>query len=102
MEASRILEETLRPGQVFDKGPQDAAGTDHYHENGLYVNLSEELRAEARPLADRNYRSLAGEVTYILEAVLGINEHQAGIMAAHKPKPILKSKKKSRLPKSAS
>jgi hypothetical protein len=100
-EVSRILEETLRPGQVHDKGPPDAAGTDKFNVNGLYVDLSEELLAWLRPLAERNYRSLAGQVTFIVEAVLSLNEHQAGIMAATNPKPILKLKNKSRLPKSA-
>jgi hypothetical protein len=98
-EVSRILEETLWPGQVHDKGPQDTAGTEKYYVNGLYVNLSEELLARLRPLAERNYRSLGGEVSYVLERVLSLTEYQAGIMASRKPKLLLKSKKKPRPPK---
>ena len=92
-EATRLLEETLRPGRVCN-APPDAAGTDKCNANGLYLDLSEELLARLRPLAERNYRSLACEVANVLETVLSLTEQ-----AASKPKSKLKSKKKSRLPK---
>src|SRR5262249_39812426 len=97
-EASGILEKTLL-GQNCGKGSDDA-GIDKYNANGLYVNLSEELLARLRLLAERNYRSLAGEVAYILEFVLDLAENNVEIMAV-KSKPILKFKQKQRLPKSA-
>jgi hypothetical protein len=100
MEASMILEETLRPARNCGKGPDDAEGTDKYNANGLYVNLSEELLALLRLLAERNYRSLAGEVAYVLESVLSLTENQAEVIAP-KLKPILKFKPKVQLPKSA-
>jgi hypothetical protein len=100
-EACRILEETLLPGQDRDKGPQDLGGTDKSNANGLFVDLSEPLLARLRPLAERSYRSLAGQVTYVLETVLNLSDYQAGLKAAPKPKPILKFKKKSRRPKPA-
>jgi hypothetical protein len=93
-EATRILEETLRPGHVHDNAPPDAAGTEKGNANGLYLDLSEELLARLRPLAERNYRSLAGEVANVLETVLSLTEQ-----ATSKPKSVLKSKKKPRLPK---
>jgi hypothetical protein len=95
-EATRILEETLRPDHVCDNAPSDAAGTDKCNANGVYLDLSEELLARLRPLAERNYRSLAGEAANVLETVLSFTEQ-----AASKPKSMLKSKKKPRLSKPA-
>jgi hypothetical protein len=100
MEARLILEETLRPARNCHKAPDDAAGTDNYNASGLYVNLSEELLARLRLLAERNYRSLAGEAAYVLESVLSLTENQAEVMAP-KLKPIFKIKPKVQLPKSA-
>jgi plasmid stability protein len=99
-EASRILKKTLRLGQNSGKGSEDATETDKYNANGLYVNLSEELLVRLRLLAERNYRSLAGEVAYILESVLDLTKNQAEVMAA-KSKQILKFKQKLRPSKSA-
>ena len=92
-EATRILEETLRPGHVHDNASPDAAGTEKCNANGLYLDLSEELLARLRPLAERNYRSLACEVANVLETVLSLTE------ATSRPKSMLKSKKKPRLTK---
>ena len=93
-EATRILEETLRPGHVCDNASADAAGTEKFNANGLYLDLSEELLARLRPLAERNYRSVAGEVANVLETVLSLTEQTTS-----KHKSMLKSKKKPRLPK---
>ena len=90
-EATRILEETW-PGHVCDNAHPDAAGTDKCSANGLYLDLSEELLARLRPLAERNYRSVAGEVANVLETALSFAEQEAGIMP--KPKSMLKSRKK--------
>jgi hypothetical protein len=100
-EASRILEETLLPGQARDRSPNDVAATDKSNANGLFVDLSEQLLARLRPLAERNYRSLAGQVSYVLETVLSLSQHQDEILASPKPKTILKFKKKRRQPKPA-
>jgi len=98
-EATRILEETLCPDHVCDNAPSNAAGADKCNANGVYLDLSEELLARLRPLAERNYRSLAGEVANVLEAVLSLTEQEAGIMS--KLKSTLKPRKKTRLPKPA-
>jgi hypothetical protein len=95
-EATRILEETFRLGHVYDNASPDAAGTEKCNANGLYLDLSEELLARLRPLAERNYRSLAGEVANVLETVLSLTEQTAS-----KPNSMLKSKKKPLLPKPA-
>jgi plasmid stability protein len=73
-EATRILEATLQPGHVGENAASDTAGTEKCNANGLYVDLSEELLVLLRPLAERNYRSVAGEAAFVLETVLGLAE----------------------------
>ena len=92
-EATRILEETLRPGHVWKNAAEDAAGTQKCNANGLYLDLSEEMVARLKPLADRNYRSVAGQAAFVLQTVLNL-EDESGITAASKPKPIPKFRKK--------
>ncbi len=73
-EATKILEETLRPGLVSENAAADIAGSEKCNANGLYLNMSEELLARLRPLAERNYRSVAGEAAFVLETVLSLAE----------------------------
>ena len=108
-EATKILEETLRPGLVSENAAADIAGSEKCNANGLYLNMSEELLARLRPLAERDYRSVASEAAFVLETVLGIadstilrasgrregDEVQGGITAASKPKPKTKFRKKA-------
>lgn len=109
-EAITILEEALRPGQAWENDGIDAA-TEHFGPNGLYLNMSEELKARLRPLAEKNYRSVAGEAAYVLELVLcpaeGVlvasssekgngGNGQSGVTSALLPK--LKSKLRKRPP----
>ena len=67
-EATRILEDTLRPNQVSEKAVGNVG--EKRTANGLYVDLSEELLAGLRRLAESSYRSVAGEAVFILETVL--------------------------------
>jgi plasmid stability protein len=107
-EATRILEETLRPGHACENAGRDAA-TENFGPNGLYLNLSEELKARLRLLAEKNYRSVAGEAAYVLEAVLSLadgvlissssekgygGKGQSGVTSA--PMPKLKTKFRKR------
>jgi len=103
-EVTQILEETFRPGCLKQTTVEDAAGgatVEKCNANGIYVDLSEELLARIRPLAERNYRSLAGEVASVLERVLSLTELEAGKTAASKPKPTLSLNKKRQPPKPA-
>jgi hypothetical protein len=107
-EATRILEATLQPGHVGENAASDTAGTEKCNANGLYVDLSEELLVLLRPLAERNYRSVAGEAAFVLETVLGLaesaiprasargdgGEGQGGITATSKAKLKLRFRKK--------
>ena len=72
-EATKILEETLRPGLVSENAG-DVAGSEKCNANGLYLDLSEELLARLRPLAERDYRSVASEAAFVLETVLSLAE----------------------------
>ena len=109
-EATRILEETMRPGHVRENTAGDAA-TEKFNANGLYLDLSEELMAPLRLLAERNYRSVAGEAAFVLETVLSLTdgalipspsrkgnggEGESGITAASRPKPKTKLRKRSK------
>jgi hypothetical protein len=49
----------------------------------LYLELSPELIARLQPLADRDYRSVAGEAVVVLQAVL--RRHQDEIAVATLP-----------------
>jgi len=49
--------------------------------------------ARLKPLADRNYRSVAGQAAFVLQTVLNL-EDESGITVASKPKPIPKFRKK--------
>src|SRR5437879_12302606 len=107
-EATKILEETLRPIRVWEKEAADIIGAEKCNANGLYLDLSEELLAWLRPLAERNYRSVAGEAAFVLETVLSLaesasprpsgrgdgDEGQGGITATSKAKPKLRFRKK--------
>ena len=104
-EAIRILEETLRPGHVWQNAAREAA-TEKDSPNGLYLNLSEESKARLRLMAEKNYRSVAGEAAFVLETVLSFadgvlipspskghgGEGQKGVTAA----PMLKPKTRFR------
>ena len=113
-EATKILEETLRPGLVSENAAADIAGSEKCNANGLYVDLSEELLARLRRLAECSYRSVASEAVFVLETVLcltedastgtrsvpnttgrvGAGEVETGTPMASKPTPILKFGKK--------
>jgi plasmid stability protein len=93
-EASRILEETLRPGYVWNNAPRAAPGTENYRANSIYLILSEELVARLRPLADRNYRSVAGQAAFVLQTILNLKQDESRITMASKPKQLLKFRKK--------
>jgi plasmid stability protein len=93
-EATRILEEALRPEYVRNNAPKAATSTENYRANGIYLILSEELVARLRPLADRNYRSVAGQAAFVLQTILNLKQDESRITAASKPKPILKFRKK--------
>jgi len=73
-EATKILEETLRPGLVSENAAADIAASEKCNANGLYLNMSEELLARLRPLAERDYRSVASEAAFVLETVLSLAE----------------------------
>jgi plasmid stability protein len=72
-EAARILEETLGLGHTWENVGKDAT-TENFGPNGLYVNLSEELKARLRLLAEKTYRSVAGEAAVVLETVLSLTD----------------------------
>lgn len=72
-EATCILEETLRPGHVWENAAEHAA-TEKFNANGLSLELSEELMAPLRLLAERNYRSVAGEAAFVLETALSLTD----------------------------
>jgi plasmid stability protein len=93
-EATRILEETLRPGRVRKNVAASLAGAEKCNANGLYLDLSEELLARLRPLAERDYRSVASEAAFVLETVLGIADSTI-LTAASRPKPKIKFRKKA-------
>jgi plasmid stability protein len=107
-EATRLLEETLGLGHTWDNVGKDAT-TENFGPNGLYVNLSEELKARLRLLAEKNYRSVAGEAAVVLEAVLSLADvvripsssetghgsmGQSGITSAPMPKPKTRFRKR--------
>jgi plasmid stability protein len=80
-EALALLEEALWPGKT---APVDSAvGTESYRGTVLYLELSPELIARLQPLADRDYRSVAGEAVVVLQAVL--RRHQDEIAVATLP-----------------
>jgi plasmid stability protein len=108
IEATRILEETLGLGHTWENVGKDAT-TENFGPNGLYVNLSEELKARLRLLAEKNYRSVAGEAAYVLETVLSLadvvripsslekghgGKGQSGATSAPMPKPNTKLRKR--------
>jgi len=103
-EATTILESTFRADHVSADAEPAPAGAEKLNANGLFVDLSEPLLARLRPLAERNYRSVAGEAANVLETVLSLAERKAEVIDASKPKPILKSilkfRKKPHPPKS--
>jgi hypothetical protein len=72
IEATRILEEALRPGHAWENAAGDVPGAEKCNGNCLYVNLSEESLARLRPLAEKNYRSVAGEAAFVLEMVASL------------------------------
>jgi plasmid stability protein len=107
-EATRILEETLGLGHTWENVGKDAT-TENFGPNGLYVNLSEELKARLRLLAEKTYRSVAGEAAIVLEAVLSLadgvripsssgkshgGKGQSGATSAPMPKPKTRFKKR--------
>src|SRR5437879_3781518 len=67
-EARSLLEEGLWP----DKPTSGMASADGqtYREAVPYLELPSELIARLKPLADMDYRSVAGEAVVVLEAVL--------------------------------
>jgi hypothetical protein len=104
-EATTILESTFRPNHVSVDADEGPGGAEKLNANGLFVDLSEQLLARLRPLAERNYRSVAGEAANVLETVLSLAEAEHEITDASKMKPILKPilqfRKKPHSPKSA-
>jgi hypothetical protein len=87
-EAARILEDIFH--HTSDERTPDAAGAEKCDARGLYVDLSETLLARLRPLAESNYRSLAGQAAFVLETVLSLTEDERDKKAALEPKPLLK------------
>ena len=96
-EATRLLEETLLPKHGGDKTCEKAAA-EPYRANGLYLDLSEELVARLKPLADGDYRSIAGEAAFVLQKVLRLTagERRSATACARMVKP---RKKRGRPPK---
>jgi plasmid stability protein len=112
-EATRILENTLQANQVSEKAVENIAGAEKWNANGLYVDLSEQLLARLRRLAERSYRSVSSEAVFVLETVLRLTEGtfastrsvpttgrvsagevETGVPGSSKPTPILKCGKK--------
>jgi hypothetical protein len=104
-EATTILESTFRPDHGSGDAAQGPGGAEKLNANGLFVDLSEHLLERLRPLAERNYRSVAGEAANVLETVLSLAERESEIIDGSKPqpilKPILKFRKKPHSSKSA-
>jgi len=67
-EAMSLLEEGLWPDRPTTGVAPAAAET--YRETVPYLELPPELIARLKPLADMDYRSVAGEAVVVLEAVL--------------------------------
>ena len=80
-EAVVILEKALRPTKTQVLPLDGLTASDHCTANTLHLDLSTELIARLKPLAERNYRSVAGEAAQVLQTVLRQEEDVRDPMA---------------------